>query len=111
VLSDIPRIPGWLGVIFRFIGAARNEIRSQPPSFAVKSSGCSAREAATRCFAFIEAHLSRRRLSDLTPSSGHTGVGGADSRAMSIRISANGFVTATKEVRIESQNWPSIMRL
>jgi hypothetical protein len=49
VLSDIPRIPGWSGVIFRFIGAARNEIRSQPPSFAVKSSGCSAREAATRC--------------------------------------------------------------
>ena len=23
----------------------------------------------------------------------------------------NGFVTATKEVRIESQNWPSLMRL
>jgi hypothetical protein len=23
----------------------------------------------------------------------------------------DGFVTATKEVRIESQNWPSIMRL
>ena len=30
--ANIPRIPGWLGVIFRFIGAARNEIRSQPPS-------------------------------------------------------------------------------
>ena len=29
MLSDIPRIPGWLGVIFRFIGAARNEIRSR----------------------------------------------------------------------------------
>jgi hypothetical protein len=59
-LSNIARIPGRLDMIFCFIGAARNEIRSQPPSFAAKSSGCSAREVATRCFAFIGAHLSRR---------------------------------------------------
>jgi hypothetical protein len=26
-------------------------------------------------------------------------------------MACDGFVTATKEVRIESQNWPSIMRL
>jgi hypothetical protein len=51
-----PGFPGWLGVMFRFIGVARNEIGSQPRSFAAKS-GCSARDPATHRFAFIEAFM------------------------------------------------------
>jgi hypothetical protein len=42
--------------MFRFIGVARNEIGSQPRSFAAKS-GCSARDPATHRFAFIEAFM------------------------------------------------------
>jgi hypothetical protein len=36
--TDIPRIPGPLGAIFRFIRAARNEIQSQSSLFSAKSS-------------------------------------------------------------------------
>jgi hypothetical protein len=51
-----------VGVIFRLISAALNKIRWRAPPFAAKLSCCSAGEAATRCFAFIEAHLSHHRL-------------------------------------------------
>src|SRR3984893_16859396 len=65
--TDIPQIPGLLSAIFRLIEARRNEIRSQLPLFEAKSSGCPPRSAGTRCFAFIKAHLCRRRLPHLTP--------------------------------------------
>jgi hypothetical protein len=68
-----------LGVIFDFTRAAHNENRSQSPQFAPKSSGCSPREGAIRSLAFIEAYLSRRRLSHLTSSSAHAGEGGPQS--------------------------------
>ena len=55
---------------FHWGGTQRNSIAAT--LVAAKSSGFSDPEAATRCFAFIEAHLSRRSLSNLTPSSGHT---------------------------------------
>jgi hypothetical protein len=64
--TDIPQIPGLLSAIFRLIEARRNEIRSQLPPFEAKSSGCPPRSAGTRCFAFIKAHLCRRRLPHLT---------------------------------------------
>jgi hypothetical protein len=88
-----------MGVIFRLTEARRNEIRSQLPPFEAKSSGCPPRSAGTCCFAFIKAHLCRRRLPHLTPSAGHAGAGSACSRAMSIRISRNiCFGTATSAI-------------
>jgi hypothetical protein len=87
--QTFPRIPGPLGVIFRFIRAARNELRSQPPPFAAKSSGCSPREAATRCFAVTKAHLCRRHLSHLTHVAVTLAPGGARSRAISVKIFLN----------------------
>jgi hypothetical protein len=66
-LADIPQIPGLLSVIFRLIEARRNEIRSPLPLFEAKSPGCPPRSAGTRCFAFIKAHLCRRRRPHLTP--------------------------------------------
>jgi hypothetical protein len=78
-----------LSAIFRIIEAHRNEIRPQPASFAANRSGCSPPGAETRCFAFIKAHPCGLRLSHLTPSAGHADAGGARSRAINDRISAN----------------------
>jgi hypothetical protein len=86
---DIPRIPRLLSTIFRLPEVRRNEIRSQPIPLAAKPPGCPPRSAGTRCFAFIKAHLCRRRLSHQTPSHGHAGAGGARSWAISDRISWN----------------------
>jgi hypothetical protein len=68
ILSDIPRISGLLGMMFRLIEARRNAIRSQPHLFAAKSSGRPPRSGGTRCFASIKAQLCRRRLWHLPPS-------------------------------------------
>ena len=57
-----------MGAIFRLMGARRNKIQSQTTPLAAKSSGRPPRRAETRCFAFIEAQLCRRRLSHSTPS-------------------------------------------
>ena len=81
VSTDIPQIPGLLSVIFCLIEAHRKEIRSQLPLFEAKSSGCPPRSAGTRCFAFIKAHLCRRRLPHLTPIC--RGVPGVTVRLMS----------------------------
>jgi hypothetical protein len=54
--SDIPRIPGPLGVIFRFTEEPGNEIRSQSPLFAAKSSDRPPCSVGNRCFATIKAH-------------------------------------------------------
>jgi hypothetical protein len=69
--------------------AARNEIRSQPTLWQPKWQAARPRGAGTRCFAFVKAHLCRRRVWHLTRSPVHAGAGGARSRAMSIRISLN----------------------
>jgi hypothetical protein len=71
ILTDIPRIPGPLELIFRFIRAARYEFdrshrRLQPNRRVARLA-----KLPTGCFASIKAHLSRRRLSRLTPSSRH----------------------------------------
>jgi hypothetical protein len=89
LLTDISRIPDALSVIFRLRGAWRNEIRSQQPLFAGKSPDSSPRSAETRCFAFTKACLCCHRLSHLTRSPVHSGAGGARSRAISDRMSAN----------------------
>jgi hypothetical protein len=65
--SDIPQIPGRLGVIFRLIEARRSGIRSQPPPFSGQTVGLLGLRGCSRCFAFSTPHLSRRRLSHLPP--------------------------------------------
>jgi len=89
ISTDIPRIPCTLAVIFHIHQGRRKEIRTQPAPFAAKSSGCSPGEAATHCFASIEAVLSRRRQSHLTPGIHHAGAGGDRNRAINERISWN----------------------
>ena len=66
LFSDIPRIPGLVGAIFRLSEARRNEILSQPTRWRSKWRVARPCCAGTRCFAFIKAHLCRRRLSHLT---------------------------------------------
>jgi hypothetical protein len=98
--SDIPRIPRLLSTIFRLPEVRRNEIRSQPIPLAAKPPACPPRSAGTRCFAFIKAHLCRRRLSHRTPSPGHAGAGGARLWAVSDRIFWNMCRgTATSAIR------------
>jgi len=88
-----------MSVIFRLIEARRNEIRSQLPLFEAKSPGCPPRSAGTCCFAFIKAHLCRRRLPHLAPSAGHAGAGGVRSRTINDRIFWNICVgTATSAI-------------
>jgi hypothetical protein len=60
--SDIPRIAGPSGTIFRLTEARRNEIRSQPTGWQPEWRDARPRRAETRRFAFIKAHLSRLRL-------------------------------------------------
>ena len=86
--ADVLRIPVRWTASSVPSGQPGNEIRSQSAQFATKSSGCSAREAVTRSFASIEAHLSRHRLRIrlclLVP-----GARGARNRSTNNRISAN----------------------
>jgi hypothetical protein len=68
-----------LGAIFRLGEARGNKIRSQSPLFAAKSPACPSAGPRTRCFAFIKAHLCRRRLSHLQrlrPGAGRAAVSG-----------------------------------
>jgi hypothetical protein len=76
-------------VIFHIHQGRRKEIRTQPAPFAAKSSGYSPGEAATHCLASIEAVLSCRRQSHLTPGIHHAGAGGDRNRAINERISCS----------------------
>jgi hypothetical protein len=78
-----------LAVIFHIHQGRRKEIRTQPAPFAAKSSGYSPGEAATHCLASIEAVLSCRRQSHLTPGIHHAGAGGDRNRAINERISCS----------------------
>jgi hypothetical protein len=64
-LTDIPRIPGSWGVIFRFIKAVHDEF--DPSLSCGPIVGLIASRAATHCFAFIEGAASSRGSAPLDP--------------------------------------------
>jgi hypothetical protein len=59
LLTDIPRIPSPLDLIFRPWRFRRNEIRLRPPLFTAKPSDRPPGDAGTRRFSVIKAHLWR----------------------------------------------------
>ncbi len=88
--TEILRIPPLSDLILRPWEPRGNEICSQPAGYSQKKRSGWLHRAETRGFSMIKAHLNRRRLSRRRwLVLGHTGAGGARSRAISDRISWN----------------------
>jgi hypothetical protein len=89
LFSDIPRIPGLVGAIFRLSEARRNEIRSQPTRRQSKMASRSAglRRNSLLCLHQSASLLSPSVASDRSPVD--AGAGDAVSRAMSDSMSWN----------------------
>src|SRR5215213_2690060 len=89
ILAGIRQIPELLREIVRPIGVRGNEIRSHLTVPEVKSPDRPPRRAGTHRLAFIRAHLCLCHLPPFLRLLLHAGAGGARSRAISDRISAN----------------------